>query len=61
MSGFEYQNVTTTEVPTKTNVNELIYLIAPIVIIVVIILFSALVSNSLRLLFYFKIIFPHYT
>lgn len=48
MSDFEYQNVTTTEVPTKTNVNELIYLIAPIVIIVVIILFSALVYLMAR-------------
>lgn len=44
MSDFEYENITTTESPIDTNANEEIYLIAPIVIIVVIVLFSALVS-----------------
>lgn len=43
MSDFE-TNTTTTEAPAKTDVNELVYLIAPIIIIVIIILFSALVS-----------------
>ncbi|KAK9736851.1 hypothetical protein QE152_g11227 [Popillia japonica] len=48
MSDFEYENITTTEFPIDTNANEEIYLIAPIVIIVVIVLFSALVYLMAR-------------
>ncbi|GJQ76603.1 hypothetical protein Trydic_g15466 [Trypoxylus dichotomus] len=49
MSDFELHNITTTEATTETNnVDELIYLIAPIVIIVVIILLSALIYLMAR-------------